>query len=576
MLTLALLAAVHLAGGSPATATLPGGERVEWSRGGEPELLALPRAGEGWVTFGQRYLAADATVAQLREINPNLPTLLRDVRVRIPWRMLRDEWKAAAVRALFPRDGAGDSAWRHVITAPWHGEPETLWEIAELLCGDGSRYRKIREANPDLPIFPERGAVVLVPATCLVFDLGVRPAPAPAATPPPPAPPATVGSRATPPPTPTAPGEEGPLEYRGEEAIYRLRPGEALYSAVVVRFTGQLGAAEVNATAAELAKLSGIADVTDIPVGYPVRIPFDVLLPEYLPRGHPRRVEWEKEREELAAIQRVIRAANLDGIHVILDAGHGGGDTGAVVGSVWEATYVYDVMTRIKRVLERSSKATVWVTVRDTGAGPSPPDQDELPNRRTQRLLVDPPYDLANSNAGVHLRWVLANAILRRLVKQKVEPERVAYLSVHADSLHPAVRGLMVYVPARGMRPNRVSPPAGLPDCREIREARTATLTPAFRARAEALSTQLGSAIVQAAGRFDLPVHRYEPVRSSIIRGRSRFVPAVLRYNQVPTAVLVEICNLNNAEDRTLLLTWKYREKLAHAIAAGLAEAFAR
>ena len=86
--------------------------------------------------------------------------------------------------------------------------------------------------------------------------------------------------------------------------------------------------------AAELARRSGIDDVTTIPVGYPVRIPLELLLPEYLPAGNPRRQAWEKEREELAAIRRAIRAANLDGIHVILDAGHGGGDTGATVGGV--------------------------------------------------------------------------------------------------------------------------------------------------------------------------------------------------------------------------------------------------
>jgi N-acetylmuramoyl-L-alanine amidase len=65
-------------------------------------------------------------------------------------------------------------------------------------------------------------------------------------------------------------------------------------------------------------------------------------------------------------------------------------------------------------------------------------------------------------------------------------------------------------------------------------------------------------------------------VRSSVLRGRSRWVPAVLRYSRVPSAVLVEVCNLNNESDREQLLTWKRREKLAHAIVAGLAEGFAR
>ncbi len=582
VLTALLLAAVSLSATAPMTTRLPGGERVEWWRGRLPELLVLPRDGDGWDAIAARYLQPSHGLAELRARNPGLAYPLRDVRLRVPWTALRDEWKVAVLHALFPEDVAVPGGWQHRIAAPWGGEPETLWEIAELFCGDGGRYRELRAANPDLPLFPALGAPVLVPSACLapVLAREVRlPAPTPTAAPSTTrrvtdSPPPTAGPGPTPPP---ASGERvAPLEYGVGEAVYRLQPGEALYSAVVVRFTGQLGAAEVNATAAELAKGSGIADVTDIPVGYPVRIPFDLLLPEYLPPGHPRRVEWEKEREELAAIQRVIRAADLAGIHVILDAGHGGGDTGAVVEGVWEATYVYDVMARVKQALERSSKATVWTTVSDSASATRPQDQDRLPKHRRHRLLVDPPYDLADSTVGVHLRWVLSNAILARLRGERVEPERVVFLSIHADSLHPAVRGLMVYVPARSLRPARLSLPPGLPDCREVRAARPAKLSPTFRARAEALSSQLGRAIVSSAERFELPVHRYEPVRSRIIRGRSRFVPAVLRYNQVPTAVLVEICNLNNAEDRSLLLTWKFREKLALAIAAGLAEAFSR
>ncbi len=65
----------------------------------------------------------------------------------------------------------------------------------------------------------------------------------------------------------------------GEYAVYRLQRGEALYSAVVVRFTGQLLAVQVNETAMEIAARSGIDDVTDISVGYPVKIPLDLLLP---------------------------------------------------------------------------------------------------------------------------------------------------------------------------------------------------------------------------------------------------------------------------------------------------------
>ncbi len=365
------------------------------------------------------------------------------------------------------------------------------------------------------------------------------------------------------------------MEYEDGAAIYRLKAGEALYSAVVVRFTGQLHAADVNATAAELARLSGIADVTDIAIGFPIRIPFELLLPEFLPAGHPRRQEWERTQREVAAIQRAIRARNLDGIHIILDAGHGGADTGAIVKGVWESTYAWDVMDRVRRVLEKETRATVWTTVADQRSAREL-EMDSLPARRSQRLLVDPPFDLSDSTTGVQLRWVLANAIVKRLKAQKIDPEQVAFVSIHADSLHPSVRGLMVYVPGRAHRPTLGSPLPNGHLCRELKEVVRPRFSSRFMARSEALSRQLAHAVVKAARRAEIPVHPFEPVRGVVVRRGSRWVPAVLRNCEAPSALLVEICNLANDEDRAQIQSWKFRDKLAHAIAAGLAEGFAR
>ena len=598
MIAALLLAAA--AGGVTFTAELSPRERVVWRRGDLPVALVLPHAGEGWRQLTVRVAGSSGREPALRRANPGVARLLRDVRLRVPWELLAPDLRVAAVKGFFPGDRRVAEGWEHVVTAPWNGESETWWEMAQLLVGDGADYHALRQANAEAPLFLRKGDVVLVPSALLVAELRRLKPVAGAARRLPPALPTPATGEAAPatpvaerapeaarstPPTleagrlvPAAPAgtEPGPLEAPDGVAIYRLRAGEALYSAVVVRFTGQLHGPDVNATAADLAKASGIADVTSIPVGYPVRVPYDVLLPEYLPAGHPRRREWEKSREELAAIRRAIRTANLDGVHVVLDAGHGGQDTGAISHGAWEATYVYDVMERIKRVLERETKATVWATVRDLQLTGVPPEVDVLPRSRNHRLLVQPPYDLSDSVTGVQLRWVLSNAILARLQKQKVNPESVAFVSIHADSLHPAVRGLMVYVPSRSLRKHRGPSPAGIWECREAKEAGTPTFPAAFRSRAEALSEQLAGTVVAAARRYDIPVHKFKPVRDSVTRGGSAWVPAVLRYNRVPTSVLVELCNLNNEQDREQLLTWRFREKLAHAIAVGLAEGFSR
>jgi N-acetylmuramoyl-L-alanine amidase len=584
-----LLLATALSAERPVVATLPDGGRVEWRRGDAPQLLVLPRAGEGWVRLAARVTAGASDADELRAANEGLPSPLTGIRVRVPWELLRPDLRVACARALFPRDWRAAGGWEHVILAPWGGDGESWWELAEWFCGDGSHYPVLRDANPALELYPPRGSQVLIPGAALLPEFrGLAPEPPPPpeimAAPPVPEmgptpaggqPPArTAREQPGKPAVAAATGAGGALEYRDGEAVYRLQKGEALYSAVVVRFTGQLEAPDVNATAREIAKRSGITDVTAIPIGYEVRIPFDLLLPEFLPPGHPRRLEWEREREELAAVRRVIRAANLSGIHIILDAGHGGGDTGAIVGHVWESTYVYDVMNRVRRVLEEQTKATVWLTVRDLSLPKGKDERDVLPQTRKQQLLVDPPYNLADSTTGVHLRWVLENSIMERLKRQRVNPERVAFVSIHADSLHPAVRGLMVYVPSRSLRSSRAPFMRAGYTCREVQTMKAPRYPASFRSRSEALSTQLGDAIVRAAERASVPVHEYQPVRASVLRGGSRWVPAVLRYSTVPTAVLVEIVNLNNDQDRQLLLSWRFREKLAHAIAAGLAEGF--
>jgi N-acetylmuramoyl-L-alanine amidase len=568
-----VLLALALSAEQAVVVPLPDGTRAEWPRGEAPRLLVLPVAGEGWTKLSARVTGSPGKVDELRDVNDGRAQPLTGIRVKVPWQLLRPELRVACVRALFPLDRRTTSGFVHVIAAPWGGDGESWWELAEWFCGDGSHYPALRDANPVVGLFPGRGTPVLIPEVALLPEfrrLAPEQAVEPLAQPP------QVARAASPTPAAVAVRGGGVLEYRDGEAVYRLRAGEALYSTVVVRFTGQLHAADVNATAKEIARRSGITDVTAIPVGYAVRIPLDLLLPEFLPQGNPRRVAWEKEREELAAIKRVIRAADLEGIHVILDAGHGGADTGAVAEGIWESTYVYDVMSRVKRVLEQQTKATVWTTVKDPFSVGKNLERDVLPQQRDQRLLVDPPYDLADALTGVHLRWILANSILERLKKQKVDPERVVFVSIHADSLHPSVRGLMVYVPARSLRSSRAPFVRASFNCREIRTLKPPSYPPRFRSRSEALSDQLGEAIVRAAEKASLPVHAYEPVRSSVLRGGSRWVPAVLKYSLVPSAVLIEICNLNSEQDRHLLLTARYREKLAHAIAAGLAEGFSR
>ncbi len=201
------------------------------------------------------------------------------------------------------------------------------------------------------------------------------------------------------------PDEEPPrLEYgsdeKGKYAVYRLKRKEALYSAVVVRFTGRLHAEDVIQLALDIALRSGIDDVHGIPVGFPVKIPLELLSEEYLPPDDPKTAAREKERAEAALFATPAKARGLAGVRVVIDAGHGGRDTGTLHHGVWESTYVYDVASRLRKVLLETTRAEVVMTTREPGVGWEVPDRDRLPDAKARVLLTDPPYRLTDPVGG--------------------------------------------------------------------------------------------------------------------------------------------------------------------------------
>jgi N-acetylmuramoyl-L-alanine amidase len=542
---------------------------LRWDRGQRPALVVWPRLGDGWIAISQRYAGRSSAADDIRSANPGLTQPMRDRQLRVPVDVLRDDLRLQAVRQLFPVDRRIADGWEHWVLDPFdQGEESWRW-LAELFTGNASNASSLRETNPGLPEEDlERGRPMVIPAELLLPAFGDVPAPPPTPTPAV----AAIGAA-------TLGSEDLPLSFGADDlgpyAQYRLKRGEALYSAVVVRFTGQLIAKEVNATAHEIAERSGIDDVTSIPVGYPVRIPLDLLLPRYLPPDHPRRRAWEAERRELAGFLEVIQATDLSGVHVVIDAGHGGADSGASVAGLWESTYVYDIACRIRHNLERHTRATVWMTRKDASLEFSIPESDALVQDRDQYLLTDPRYRLRDSVLGVHLRWYLTNDIVLNKIGDDVPRSKTVFLSVHADSLHPSVRGAMIYVPSRVLRPNRYT--VRRQDIKAYAEYRahpTVRFGADFKARVEASSRHMADKIISSLERNGLEVHDDNPVRGSILRGRRSWVPAVLRYTAAQNALLLETCNLANPEDRKLLVDRKWREEFARGVVEGMAEAF--
>ncbi|MFN7974405.1 MAG: N-acetylmuramoyl-L-alanine amidase [Acidobacteriota bacterium] len=345
-----------------------------------------------------------------------------------------------------------------------------------------------------------------------------------------------------------------PLEFRkddrGPYAAYYLHPGEAIYSAVVVRFTGRVDSDEVNQLSELIAVRSGITDVTDIPIGYRIKIPLEYLLPEYQPPGSPEREAAIKSRQEAAKVKRPRETQALAGVAIILDAGHGGEDVGAMANGVWESDYVYDIMCRAKRILETDTAADVFVTIKDAQNAFAVFDRGDIPRNKAEEILTTPPYRPVLGQPGVHFRWYLANSYFRKLVKDDRRSDYVVFTSFHADSLHPSLRGTMIYVPGKDFRTSRFSRATGLfASRREVAEAPVVSFSSKDLVRSEGLSRQLAASIVTSFQDAGLAVHKDSPVRDHVIRSGRSWAPAVIKYSQVPAAILEEVCHLNNVPD---------------------------
>lgn len=528
-------------------------------------IESLPKPGEGMLAFARRLCGDPLTAERIADSNGGRRKLLSGTLYRVALDLLTPEMRLRALRALFPEDRFEPDSWQHKVRGAGPLGRESLWHIASWFTGNGENFRAIRELNelPDDEL--GRGTSVAIPAELLL--------PAFRST----LPKGDGGFRL----------DYGKDAY-GDFAIYRLRPGEALYSGVVVRFTGRIHAQDVNALAAELAKRNGIPDVTDIPVGYRVKIPLDLLQPEFLPPGDPRRVAYEKEVAESEKFTNPVLAQGLEGITVILDPGHGGKDAGASMGGVWESLYVYDIVMRTKRRLETRTAAHVLVTTRD-GAAFKIQDADVLPFSRGHAVLTTPPYPIVDPVFGVNLRWYLANSIFRQITQGVAntksgsstskgnDEDKVVFLSVHADSLHPSLRGAMAYIPAASLGEDTYgkSGPA-YAAFREVQENPYVRLPRDWRTMSEGLSRQLAERVIGAIAGRNLPVHPFKPVREKVIRDQREWVPAVLRHNAIPAKLLLEVCNLGNDLDRNLIQTRAYREDIATAIVQGLLDYYGK
>ena len=461
---------------------------------------------------------------------------------RIPWEMLSCEGKLRAAKALFPRDSLSDKGWEHLVSYTG-GHGETLWRISTWFAGSGNLAKQISQRNKLNPQKLGAGTKVIIPPDLLnpCFNSTV-----------------------------TYPVVVDDLTFHrneiGEYAEYILRQGQTIYS-LVLKYTPRVTAEEVLAASNQILKQSGLKDFRSIPTNTVLKIPSDIISPQYLPPNDPRRIQFETTDRESQLFKPQKKAKALDGITIILDSGHGGVDPGSIgKGGVKEDEYAYDVMCRVKLILEKETKARVFVTIKDEETGYTPRnDRILVSGLNKENILTNPPYLIENSSVALNLRWMLTNYLFEKQHDARSRDEKVVFTSFHADSLHVNAQGLMVYIPGADYYSGNLKKTDKIYLKRKEAKSGFNSINSNRRNRlqAEGFSNAFADQIKSSCKKHNINMHSNQPIRKFVIRNRRSWVPAILRYCRIPTRVLLELTNLQNPDDVQRFMDPDYRQSLA-------------
>lgn len=509
---------------------------------------------------------------------------------------LSPEAKRQVLLTLFPLDYIDEAGWWHTVRFASPDCAECLAALATWLTGSQDNATRIcsHKQNRGLKDPLKRGDRILIPQPLLLPVM--KTFKAPPAPPEVPSAPATkeidASSPASADDASLTPGiafpfvngnAEGLLEYRGEgrEAVaeYRLRQGESLYSAVVVRFTDFRENKDILEACDVIAKRSSIRDVHCIRAGQKILIPVDMLSDRFQPSGSEERREYESIRaEEQRLTQNRVGTKDLEGVVVILDSGHGGRDQGAAVTKVnlYEDEINYDIVCRIKNILETQTQAKVYTTVLDPQQGYTPTEVTRFTHDTHEVLKTTPTYNNQDGDTSVMLRWHLANDIYYRERDRGVDDRNILFASIHCDSLfNETLRGAMVYVPGTKYRSDpSPATSAKYNNYAEVKRTPAPKTTLEQRRRDEALSRIFASTVLNSMRTNNPPLKVHDagdPIRHVIRQSKNKaYLPAVLRYNVTPTKVLIEVANMTNPQDQQRLADPQWRQWFAEAFVNAL------
>ena len=207
-----------------------------------------PRKYEGEYQLALRVLRDGSHQFQLIRKFMNGQPLNHKRYLTIPFEYLIGAIQGEALRVLFPNDRVEFGGWRHQTTYSW--------ETPDLIAK--SFTKSVKDSFPQQVY--KKGETFTIPWNILRSDLELQPL-----------------------------AVRKPLFIKKDEsglryAFYRIKPGDTLYSSVVIRFIGETKHYIRSQNASDLLVMSSLDDAHHLSAGQLIKIPLAWIRPEYL---HP-------------------------------------------------------------------------------------------------------------------------------------------------------------------------------------------------------------------------------------------------------------------------------------------------
>ncbi len=503
------------------------------------------KSGDSFYSLAQKLTAHWQTAYQeIKKLNQNR-RLYPNHFIQIPFSLLKPELQSLSLKYLFPNDQIIKNSWKHSVVS----NHETWSLLSGLFAKQHISYKKLQSFNKVKKNYLRKGDVVWIPLSWIRKEL---------------LPVQKISLK-----KPLKLFEDS---HQNKFATYKILQGESIYSAVIIRFTGRIWDKEVRHLANQLLLINKIKNENNIPVGTKLKIPLAWISDKYL--NNSENLQSELDLDNLDS-HKNHAPSSLYPLHIILDSGHGGNDPGAIGGSkknrdlIFEDELTYDVLLRLKNILERS-QFKVYQTVKDANQK-QPVHKLQTTKDRDEFLLVNPNYNLTSSKISINFRIYLINYLYHQLVKKGVPKDNIIFISLHADALHSSLRGATIYYPDAELK---------VPEFRTLKRIYTKRKEFASRIKFQKIdnyyqaqkSLFFAKKMIKNLKSAHIKIHKNSPIRSYYYRHGKKSLPGVLRYSKIPISILIEIANLKNRQDRHNMLQPVQREKMARSIANAIKE----